>query len=334
MQEETGVTSGANGSKLFLRKWLPDEGQKARAAVCLLHGMAEHSGRYAWIAGKLVEEGFAVWAYDQRGHGHTAADGFNPVAEGGSLGHCADKNAPEKVLDDLDAFIMQMHEAYPALPVFLLGHSWGSFIAQLYIEAHSEHISGCILSGTNCRQGGIFALGGVILPFFVLFRGVRARSKFINGLSGGAFNARFRPNRTPLDWCSRDEADVDEHLADPFCQQLSSVGFFRDTVRICKKTGKKREMEKIRRDLPVYIISGSMDPVGDFGAGPLRLVRAYQAELGMKNIEYVIYPGARHELFHETNKEEAAANVIKWLKKTVSQISKIDNEGTSEVPLR
>jgi alpha-beta hydrolase superfamily lysophospholipase len=140
----------------------------------------------------------------------------------------------------------------------------------------------------------------------------RTRSRFILNLAKGNYNKAFLPAKTPNDWCSRDEAELNKFLEDPLCRHLSSAGFYRDMVTLLIKIGRASEMKKIRRDLPVYIFSGNADPVGKMGAGPSKLVRKYK-NLGITDIEYVLYPGARHEVLHETNRSEAVLNLIKWL---------------------
>jgi alpha-beta hydrolase superfamily lysophospholipase len=131
-------------------------------------------------------------------------------------------------------------------------------------------------------------------------------------MADGPYNKPFRPNRTPSDWLSRDEAEVDAFIADPLSGQLCSSGFYRDLVAGLRDIHKPENMEKIRRDLPVYVFCGSADPVGDMGASPTALVNAYRS-MGIKDLEYVLYPEARHETLNETNREEVSANLLDWL---------------------
>jgi alpha-beta hydrolase superfamily lysophospholipase len=313
----TSYIETTGGTKLFLRRWsVPDAppGATARAVVNIVHGMTEHGGRYEWTAAALVRQGYEVWAADMRGHGKTADPAVNALAEGGLIGHCADKNAPEKLIADIDAVNTAIKKAHPGLPLFLLGHSWGSFLTQAYIEGHSEAISGCILSGTMGPAGPFVRFGVSFLALWTSLFGVRNRSRFVHRLAKGSYNKHFKPQKTSFDWGSRDEAEVAAFLADPFCTHISTAGFYRDMVGILSKAGKTAEMAKIRRDLPLYLFSGSADPVGEMGQGPARLVHAYQ-KLDIRDIEYALYPGARHEVLHETNREEAIANLLGWLNK-------------------
>jgi alpha-beta hydrolase superfamily lysophospholipase len=133
-------------------------------------------------------------------------------------------------------------------------------------------------------------------------------------MADGPYNRPFRPNRTPFDWLSRDEAEVDAFFGDPRCGKLCSTGFYRDLVSGLCRIHRPKAMSEIKKDLPVYIFSGSADAVGDMGASPTALVNAYRS-LGIKDLEFVLYPGARHETLNETNREEVTDNFVSWIKR-------------------
>jgi alpha-beta hydrolase superfamily lysophospholipase len=253
-----------------------------------------------------------------RGHGKTAVEAENLPEEGGLLGHCADKDGPVKLIADIDSVISMIHTEQPNAKVFQLGHSWGSILTQLYIEKHSNHIDGALLSGTMGPAGFYYTVfGSRFLKIMSVIRGPRRRSKFIQFLGQGSFNKPFKPIQTRADWCSRDPAEVRKYINDPYCQHIATISFYRDMTIILGQVCKDEEMRCIRSDLPVYLFSGNKDPVGQMGRGPEQLVKRYQ-ESGVKDIELVLYPGARHELFHETNKEEAITNLIHWLDRHTS----------------
>jgi alpha-beta hydrolase superfamily lysophospholipase len=198
----------------------------------------------------------------------------------------------------------------------LLGHSWGSFIAQNYIIEYSDslNINGCILSGTM-GPGGIKIKAGIpFLSILALFRGQRNGSPTAKAMADGSYNNPFKPNRTPFDWLSRDEKEADKYINDPHCGFLCSSGFYRDLTKVLDKIHQNKSMAKINPHLPVYVFSGSADPVGNMGAGPTALVNKYRF-LGIKDLEFVLYPGARHELLNETNKEEVMDNLLSWINK-------------------
>jgi alpha-beta hydrolase superfamily lysophospholipase len=142
--------------------------------------------------------------------------------------------------------------------------------------------------------------------------GERKGSTLAKALADGPYNKHFRPNRTPADWLSRDEKEVDAYVADPLCGKLCSAGFYRDMARALKRIHRSEEMEKIRKELPVYIFSGSADPVGSMGESPTALALAYR-RLKIKDLETVLYPDARHETLNETNRDEVIESLLSWL---------------------
>jgi alpha-beta hydrolase superfamily lysophospholipase len=308
-----------DGTQLFFRRWkIP----AAKAVLHIVHGMAEHSFRYDRLARRLGEEGIEVWAADQRGHGETASCKENKAGSGGLLGHCADEDGFIRVSADIDILNRTIYKEHPNIPLFLLGHSWGSFIVQNYIEnfegkdsGNGEKpvfLAGCILSGTRGPDGIKISLGKFVMDFLACFMNERKGSRIAKALADGPNNKPFKPNRTEFDWLCRDEKEVDRYIIDPLCGFLCSLGFYRDMARALNQIHKSEEMGKIRKDLPVYILSGSADPVGDMGASHAALVVAYR-HLGIIDLETVLYPGARHETLNETNREEVTGSLISWL---------------------
>jgi alpha-beta hydrolase superfamily lysophospholipase len=311
IQEDTWFESD-DGTKLYLRRWLPD--LQAAAVVLIVHGMAEHSQRYWRLAAKLCGDGIEVWAADQRGHGKTADLSVNDPGKGGLLGHCADKDTFGRVTADVDGIIKKIRETRPGIPLFLLGHSWGSFIAQNYIESKNDDksIDGCILSGTRGPGGFKMKAGAPLMALLARVFGQRHGSRISRAIADGPYNRPFRPNRTAFDWISRDEAEVDAYNNDPCSGNLCSTGFYRDLIRGLCQIHQPEAMARIRKDLPVYVFCGSADPVGEMGASPTALVNAYQS-LGIKDLEFVIYPDARHETLNDTNRDEVMNNLLAWI---------------------
>ena len=310
-----------DGASLFIRRW---EAERPEALLHIIHGMAEHSGRYDRLARRLGKEGIEVWAADQRGHGETALNKQNSPGQGGLLGHCADGDGFSRVCKDIDIINREIVKERPGVPLFLLGHSWGSFIAQSYIEnfeglsrrSHRVTLAGCILSGTRgpeAMPGGIkMALGVPFMGLMAFLLGQRKGSMKVKNALDGSYNKSFRPNRTGFDWLSRDEQEVDAYLADPLCGFLCSTGFYRDMTRALGRIHRKDEMNKIRKELPVYIFSGNADPVGDMGESHAALAVAYR-HLEIKDLETVLYPDARHETLNETNRDEVIESLVSWL---------------------
>jgi len=301
-----------DGVKLFLYRWSPE--QTPRAIVHIVHGMAEHALRYHRLAEKLALNGIEVWAADQRGHGRTADLNINGQDRGGLLGHCADNDGHIRVTRDIYALNEEIRRRRPGIPLLLMGHSWGSFIVQNYIEEYTNNlrINGCILSGTKGPGDVMVKVGGPLMTFLSAVSGQRKGSLFARALADGSYNRPFKPNRTQADWLSRDEEEVDKAVKDPLCGYLCSIGFYRDLAKLLFDIHKPQAMAKINKALPIYVFSGSADPVGDMGSSPTALVNTYR-NLGINDVEFVLYPGARHETLNETNREEVMDNLLSWI---------------------
>ncbi|HOB20734.1 MAG TPA: lysophospholipase, partial [Candidatus Atribacteria bacterium] len=268
--------------------------------------MAEHAGRYGRFADFLANNGYIVYANDHRGHGRTAGD---PEAAGylgrdGFFGMARDM----KLLTD------RIKAEEPDLPLYLFGHSMGSFLAQYYITKWGGGLKGVILSGSNLQKGPVLKAGIIIAGLQRLLLGDRKRSKLLNSLSFDSFNKRFRPVRTPFDWLSRDTAEVDRYVADPYCGAVFTTSFFHDFFKGLDGLYDKAALEAIPKDLPVLILSGDMDPVGGFGKGPRLLEKLYHS-LGLLDVTLKLYTDGRHEMLNEINRDEVMKDILGWLGK-------------------
>ncbi|MDR0585234.1 MAG: lysophospholipase [Treponema sp.] len=312
--EETWFESD-DGTKLFLRRWPPVPDAKPRAALHIVHGMAEHGLRYQRTAEKFAGAGIEVWAADQRGHGKTADLNVNGPGRGGLPGHCADTGGFERVTADVYAINQKIRGVRPGIPLFLMGHSWGSFIVQDYIEQYDKAgglIDGCVLSGTRGPGGFKVKMGIPLMTLFAALWGRRQGSLLARAVADGPYNKPFSPNRTSFDWLSRDEAEVDAYAKDPCSGRLCSTGFYRDLMKGLYKIHRRQAMARIRKELPVCVFSGSADPVGEMGASPTALVNEYRS-LGITDLEFTLYPDARHETLNETNRGEVMDNLLSWI---------------------
>lgn len=318
MDEEQGPPEAAaewfpcdDGARLYLRRWAVPAGGGPLAALHIVHGMGEQSLRYERLARRCAEKGVEVWAADLRGHGRTADPAVNDPGRGGLRGHCGDGDGVALVTDDVEAVNRRIRRERPGAPLLLLGHSWGSFIALRQAERYGN-IDGLILSGTRGPGGRGAAFGAALFSLIAGLAGPRREMAAVRKAALAFCGRSFRPCRTAFDWLSRDREEVDGFLADPFCCLSYSAGFCRDLLRGLEAVHRPEAMERIRRDLPVYIAAGSADPVGDMGKGPMALAGACRA-MGMKDLEFVLYPGARHEILNETNREEVTDNLLSWI---------------------
>jgi len=299
------IHTASDGVQVYVRNWLP-EGEP-KALMLIAHGMAEHGARYERLAEKLTAAGFAVWVPDHRGHGKTG--------EMGELGYFADKEGFRRVIDDLHEVAVQASSTNSGLPLFLLGHSMGSFLSQGYIALYGEGLSGCILSGTSGPMPKALLGGGkAVAALGCLFKGRHAKAPLADKLSFGSYNDAFKPNRTRFDWLSRDNAEVDKYIADPFCGFLCSYGFFKDLLAGFAFIHDPSTMRRIPQSLPVYLVAGAADPVGAASGSVDRLAEMYR-ELGIKDVEEKLYKDARHEVLNELNRGEVMADILAWLEK-------------------
>ncbi|MBD8090882.1 alpha/beta hydrolase [Pseudomonas fluorescens] len=301
MNHSTFWLTANDRSRLYVNQWLPDGA--AKAMIMLSHGMAEHSARYARLAESLCAAGYGLYAPDQRGHGRTADEG--------TLGLYAEKDGWNKVVGDLASLNQHIGQQQPGLPIILLGHSMGSYIAQAYLLHHSASLNGAILSGSNFQPVALYRAAGVIARLERARQGLRGRSALIDFLSFGSFNKAFKPNRTAFDWLSRDPQEVDKYINDPLCGFRCTNQLWIDLLGGLQQISKASNLAQIDPGLPIMVMGGECDPVSE-GKRLKSLAHALR-DAGCQNLQLTIYPQARHEVFNETNRDEVTADVLKWL---------------------
>jgi alpha-beta hydrolase superfamily lysophospholipase len=302
MQSTTTTVTTADQTSLHTHRWLPDG--PATGVVQIVHGMAEHSARYSRLAEALTGAGYAVYAQDLRGHGATARPD--------DRGHLADTDGWATVVADLRAVTRLAREENPGLPVFLLGHSMGSFLVRSYVIEDSRALAGVVLSGTAGDPGALGKVGLGVARAEARLRGARHVSTLLDKLTFGQYNAAFKPNRTSFDWLSRDDAEVDAYVADEQCGFVCTSGFFVDLLTGVAAINDSRNVARVRRDLPVLLLSGDKDPVGAKGSGPRQVAEQFRTA-GLTDVTCTLYPGARHEIFNETNRDEVTSDLVAWL---------------------
>jgi alpha-beta hydrolase superfamily lysophospholipase len=203
-------------------------------------------------------------------------------------------------------------ENHPAIPVFLFGHSMGSLLSREYVFSFSHKINGLILSATAGDPGFLGNLGIIISKLESLLRGKKTKSTLLDKLSFGKFNTAFKPNRTAFDWLSRDNAEVDKYIEDPYCGTVFTAGFFNDMLKGIKSINKFSNIQKVSKDLPVYLFAGAKDPVGDNTKGVMQVINTYK-KAGIRDLSFKFYEDARHEMLNEINRVEVFADVINWI---------------------
>jgi alpha-beta hydrolase superfamily lysophospholipase len=305
MQESTFSLVGNEGTRIHVYRWLPDPECNIKGVVQIAHGMSETAARYAEFAQLLTTHGYAVYANDHRGHGKT-------VENSNLLGN-AGVDAFRWMASDMMNLGEVAAKENPDVPLFLMGHSMGSFLVQHLMYAGHERYHAFILSGTNGKRG-LLRIGEKLAFLQCGIQGTGHPSMLLNALVFGGFNRSFRPATTPFDWLSRDPEEVKRFIDDPLCGAVCSAGFFRDFFKLLLDIHLPRNMKRIPKDKSVYLFSGEQDPVGLHGKGVLNLVSQYR-ELQLEDIEYRLYPGGRHEMLHEINRTEVAQHVMEWLKR-------------------
>ncbi len=303
MKSTTFTFKDHDGVEIFVYKWAPDG--VAKAVIQISHGMAEHAARYARPAESFTQAGYVVYANDHRGHGKTAKD----LDKKGQLG----PGGWESVVKDLKQVTDIIKKENPGMPVFLLGHSWGSFMTQAYIQQWGSELKGAILSGTNGHMPKLLlVLGKMLAKGDMKKKGPNAPGEKMDKMSFGKYNKSFEPAKTKFDWLSRDEAEVKKYLDDPWCGFICPTSFYVDILNLFSVIWSKTREAHIPKGLPIYMYSGSLDPVGNNTKGVIALFNRYQ-KLGIKDVSKKFYEGGRHEMFNETNRDEVYKDDIAWL---------------------
>lgn len=297
MNKHTTIVNTQDGRKIKVTLW---HSPQAKAYLHICHGMAEHIDRYKLFSEHMAQEGYNVICHNHRGHGDNEA-----------LGHYANKNGWIKTIDDIkevqDAVIKDS-----TLPLFLFGHSMGSFIVQGFSIRYGNRLSGLVLSGTNYQHPLLYHAGRIVAKFENLRLGLGKPSQAMDKLSFASFNTHFKPNRTPFDWLSSDSKEVDKYIKDPLCGFPCSSETWKQLLTGLIEISDKEKIKRIPTELPIYIFGGDKDPVGRMGKGIPALVNILH-QTGHKNVTYTLYKDGRHEMLNESCKVQVYKDTTTWL---------------------
>lgn len=302
MEKHTKVFQMSDGHQIFVRIYEPDG--KPIGNFHILHGMAEHGGRYDAFARLLCEQGYLVTIHDHRGHGKT-------VELNGKLGYFADKDGFNRVVEDVFEVILKIRLEREVLPTILFGHSMGSFIARRYIQLYSDIIDKCILCGTGSTTL-LHKMGNLFARTLTFVKGKDIESPLMNDLSFGSFNKHFPNPKTAFDWLCSNEDEVDKYIKDPHCGFIPTNQFFADLTEGLLLINRKNENILIRKELPVLLICGSEDPVGNRGKGVFKVANQLKA-VGLEKVEVYLFEGMRHEILNEKNNQYVFHVITRWL---------------------
>lgn len=308
MRHERIWLKTSDGREILLYVWCK-KGHTPKAIVQIAHGMVEHMGRYADFAHFLLKHDIYVYGNDHRGHGKTGE-------KSGQLGFFADEEGFERVTDDLHIVTQWIKEQYPLTPLFLFGHSMGSFLVRRYLQKYREPLAGVLLSGT-ANDPGILGTFGIWLAKWKKKRGAKRPSPLLNKLIFGSYNRKITDPHTPFDWLSRDEKMVQAYIDDPLCGFICTVSFYEDLLTGLRLIHRPEEMAKTSNEVPLFIFSGKEDPVGNYGKGVEKVIQLYK-ENG-NPIHSKIYPGGRHEMLNEINRDEVYNDILSWLNKQLEK---------------
>lgn len=291
-------------TEIHYHAWLPDDAP--RAVLVLFHGMLEHSARYTDFAAALNAQGIAVYAQDHLGHGESVHP-ENP------RGHFADCGGNGFVIRDCLHMLELAHAAHPKAPLFLMGHSMGSFLTrQLLHQFTLPALSGVILMGSGHQARAAVRLAHAVTGAVARHKGTRHKSDILYKLILGSNNRRCHPHRSNFDWLSRLPENADAFAADPLIADNFTAQAYHDMLGGMLTNYDPRRLAALDTSIPILILSGDADPIGEYGKGVRRLLSDYQA-LGYNDATMILYEGARHELLNETNRDQVTADILNWM---------------------
>lgn len=279
--------SAYGGTNLPAVIWQPE--QDVKAVLQITHGMTEHMGRYETLAEDLCKQGIAVAGFDLRGHGKNPGD--PQIASFG-------KNGWESSVEDMHLFFNELRSFFPGIPHYMLGFSLGSFLLREYLGKYPEDVSGAIIAGTGHQPGWLLSIMITIVSNEIKKAGFDGTTDLIKQLSFGTYNQKFKPNRTEADWLCSDTECLDHYLADFLVRRNISAGLFRELLASMKRTGKADSYAGWNKEMPILLLYGTDDPVGDSGKGVPKLCNLMK-KAGLQAVDCQQFPGARHDIFHE-----------------------------------
>lgn len=286
---------------------MPDTAPKA--VIQIAHGIADHIDRYRDFMLFLADNGYASVGNDHLGHGKS-------IGSDEEHGFFAEENGWDYVVSDMDKLHDIASAHFPGVPYVMFGHSMGSFLTRTYLIKHPDRYDAAILSGTGHQSKALVLSGLAMSEAFVKLYGPRRLGKELNDIAFGAYNKRIENPRTEFDWVSSDPASVDKYINDPFCGFVAKVSVYRDMMSGIKFITDQKNINRMSKTQPVYFFAGKDDPVGEYGKGVERAYKAF-CNAGLKDVFIRLYPGGRHEMLNEVNKEKVYSDVLEWLEQKI-----------------
>ena len=309
IKEEFYYDSRDGISKLHAVRYTPDSDDDIRCVIQIVHGMAEYVERYEEFAEYLTSKGIVVTGEDHMGHGKS-------VGKDGKFGYFCEQDPATVLVRDVHRLKKATQTLYPNVPYIIMGHSMGSFIARNYMFRYGTGITGAIIMGTGMPDKRLMVMSKAVAGVQKALFGSKHVSEMINKLAFGKYNAEIENARTPFDWLSRDDVRVDKYMADSLCGFTFTVNGFSTLFELILRLHREDNMERIPKKLPVLLVSGTADPVGDYGKGVHRTYDSLHAA-GLNNLQLKLYEDGRHELLNETNRSEVFQDIYQWIEETV-----------------
>ncbi len=303
-KEEFYFDSRDGEHKLHAVKWVPDR-EKPVCVVQIVHGMAEYIDRYDEFALYLAKKGILVVGDDHLGHGKSV----NP---GEPYGYFCKEDAPTVLVRDEHRLKKMMQEQNPEIPYIILGHSMGSYITRNYLLRYGGGIDGAVIMGTGMPSKATLTAGAALAAVQKICFGGKHVSRLIDRAAFGSWNKQIPDSRTEVDWLSANEENVQRYLEDPLCGFVFTVNGFQTIFKLIRNLYDQEKLENMPKNLPIFLVAGAEDPVGDYGRGVKRVFQSYQ-ELGMENVQMKLYSGDRHEILNEDDREEIYGDLYRWL---------------------
>lgn len=291
--------------KIYMYKWEPQDGKNISGVVQIVHGSCEHSKRYKNFAKFLTDNGYVVYSCDLNGHGLS-------VTKEEDLGYFGEKDGWNNLINDLHEVTKLIQKENPNLKIFMIGHSMGSFLARHYAMVYGKEIDGLIATGTANNSRLILRLGKLLAEIDIKNGRGKRRNKLLNKMSYESFNNQFKPIRTNNDWLTRDEKILDEFMEDKLCGFVFTSAAFRDMFEGLLFITDENNIKKTPKDLPILLLAGGNDPVGNNGKMVEKVYKDYKRN-GIKNVKMKLYEGMRHEILNEIGKEKVYKDILTWL---------------------
>jgi len=289
------------------------EPEAPKAVIQITHGMAEYFGRYEDFALFLADNGFAVAGDDHLGHGRTG----EAVGEFGYYGEAnkAPGAARNHMVNDMHLLTGLMKEKFPGLPYVIMGHSMGSMLTRMYLALHGHEVDAAIVMGT-CGTSGSSKISGIGATLCGVIGGIKGRdyvSPMVTNMAFGTYNDRFKDENDALSWLSKNKANRDAYRADRLAGFPFTVSAFRSMMELIQYITNPAAFSAVPDDLPILLIAGADDPVGNYGAGVDEVLQAYR-KAGKRNVTMKLFEGDRHEILNEDDRADVYAYILNWVR--------------------